>query len=68
MVPFLALLLALHIIEVFVLCGRVVSSIHARRVQCCWRVWDNVNSLVLQRRLYSRHGLILCLSCVLALC
>lgn len=43
----------------------LLSSIYARRVQCCCRVWDDVNSLV---QLQSRLGLIHCLSCVCTFC
>lgn len=42
----------------------VLCSIHAVQVQCCSRVWDDMNSLVLLPQPYWRPGLIHCLSCV----
>lgn len=64
-VPFLALLLELHIIEVFVLCGRLccaASTLGECSVAAeCGTTWI---SLVLPPWLHSRPSLIHCLSCV----
>lgn len=62
-VPFLALLLELHIIEVFVLCGRLCCTASTRG-ECsvaaeCGTTWI---SLVLPPWLHSRPSLIHCLS------
>lgn len=46
----------------------VLRSIYARRVQCCCRVWEDMNSLVLPPQMHSRPGLIHCLSCVRTFC
>ena len=65
MVPFLALLLELHIIEVFVLCGRLrcaASTLGECSVAAeCGTTWI---LLVLPPRLHSRPSLIHCFGCV----